>query len=176
MAKKSNQTLKYLILLLVSVGTVLLSFYFQDQLARLGSWGLLGIFLINIVGSATLFIPAPAIATVLAGGIIYNPLLVAILAALGAAIGDFIAYILGRSGKEVLFKKKSLWYEVFREMFHKRWGAFFILAFSIIPNPFFDAVGIVAGIFSYSPIKFFIYVLLGRFIRNLLIAYFGSLF
>lgn len=162
----------YLVLFFLSLGMIMVSFYFRDDLAKLGSFGLLGIFLVNLVGSITLFLPAPAIATVVAGGFIYNPLFVAIVAALGSSIGDFVAYILGRSGKEVLFKKNSFWYNIFKETFHK-FGAIFIIFFSFIPNPLFDAVGLFAGLFSYSPVKFFVYVLIGRFLRNLLLAYVG---
>lgn len=173
MPKNKNFKRNYLVLLIISLAFIFLSFYFRDELSHLKSFGLFGIFIVNIIGSATLFIPAPAIATVVAGGILYHPLIVAVVAALGSGIGDMIGYVLGRSGKEILFKRTSFWYALLREVFHK-FGAAFIITFSFIPNPFFDAVGIFAGIFSYSPIKFFVYVLIGRFLRNLFLAYLGS--
>lgn len=173
MIKTNQQKLKYILLFVSSILIIFLSFYFRDQLASLGSFGIIGIFIVNIIGSATLFLPAPGIASVVAGGIVFNPLLVAIVASLGSAIGDMIGYILGHSGKEFLFKKNSFWYKVFKQVFHK-WGAVFVIVFSFIPNPVFDAVGIFAGIFSYSPVKFFIYVLIGRFLRNIALALLGS--
>lgn len=171
---KNNKHFKrnYLILFFFSLILIFLSFHFRGDLAKLGSFGIIGIFLINLISSITLFLPAPAIATVVAGGIIYNPLFVAIAAALGSTIGDFVSYILGRSGKEVLIKKNSFWFNIFKETFHK-FGAIFIILFSLIPNPLFDAVGLVAGLFAYSPVKFFIYVFIGRFLRNLILAYIG---
>lgn len=175
MIKKNLLKLKYPILLLISVGVIAISFYFRAELASLGKWGLLGIFLINIIGSATLFIPAPAIATVVAGGVVFNPLLVAVVAALGSAIGDMIGFVLGRSGEEILFKKKSFKYNLTKDLF-KQFGGIAIIIFSFVPNPFFDGIGIIAGIFAFSPKKFFIYTLLGRFFRNLLLAYLGSSF
>lgn len=173
MPKIKNFKRNYIFLLVVSLAFIILSFIFRDQLSQLRSFGLIGIFVVNVIGSATLFIPAPAIATVVAGGILYHPLIVAVVAALGSGVGDLIGYALGKSGKEVLFKRTSFWYTLFREVFHK-FGAAFIITFSFIPNPFFDAVGIFAGVFSYSPIKFFVYVLIGRFFRNLFLAYLGS--
>lgn len=175
MLKTNQQKLKYILLFLTSILIIFLSFYFRDELSELGSLGLAGIFIVNIFGSATLFLPAPGIASVFAGGIVFNPLIVAIVASLGSAIGDMVGYLLGHSGKEILFKKNSFWYKVFKEVFHK-WGGAFIIIFSFIPNPVFDAVGIFAGIFSFSPWKFFIYVLIGRFLRNILLALFGSAF
>lgn len=172
MLKNSHFKRDYLVLLFVSIGLILLSYYFRDQLVHLGKFGILGIFLINLISSITLFLPAPAIATVVAGGFLYNPLIVALVAALGSAIGDFVGYLLGRSGKEVLLKKNSFWYNIFKETFHK-FGVIFIILFSFIPNPIFDIVGLVAGLFSYSPARFFAYVFIGRLLRNLLLAYGG---
>ena len=163
----------YLILFLASIALIAISYYFRTELTQLGSFGLLGIFIINVLGSATLFLPAPAIATVVAGGFLYNPLFVAIVAGVGSALGDMVSFALGHSGKEIFIKKNSFWYKILKETFHK-FGAGFIIIFSLIPNPIFDAVGIFAGLFSYSPVKFFVYVLIGRFFRNLLLAYLGS--
>lgn len=175
MIKKRLLEFKFPIIFLLSAGVIFLSFYFRAELAELGRWGLLGIFLINVLGSATLFIPAPAIATVVAGGIVFNPLLVAIVAALGSAIGDMIGFALGRSGKEFLFKKGSFKYNFTKDIFHK-FGPGLIIFFALIPNPVFDAIGVFAGLFTYSPKKFFIYTLIGRFLRNLLLAFIGSSF
>ncbi len=173
--KSKNLKLDSLILLAVSVVIIALSFYFRDELSKFSSLGLLGIFLINLIGSATLFVPAPGIVTVVAGGFLYNPLFVAIVSALGSAIGDLVGYALGHSGKEVLFKNHPFWYKILKETFHK-FAAIFIIFFSFIPNPIFDFVGVFAGVFHYSPYKFLVYVLIGRFLRNLLLAYLGASF
>jgi len=173
--KINHARTKHILLIIASLSIIFLSFYFREEFSRLGSFGLIGIFLVNIIGSATLFLPAPGFATVIAGGIVFSPVLVAVVSALGSAIGDMIGYVLGRSGKEVFLKKDSFWYTIFKEIFHK-YGFIIIVFFSFIPNPFFDAIGIVAGIFSYNPARFFAYVLLGRFLRNLMLAYFGSIF
>ncbi len=175
MIKSKILKYKFPILFIISVLVIAASFYFRSELVAFGKWGLLGIFLVNVLGSATLFIPAPAIATVVAGGIIFNPLLVAIVAALGSAVGDMIGFALGRSGKEFLFKKGSFKYNLTRDLFHK-FGPVLIILFSFIPNPVFDAVGVFAGIFAYPPVKFFAYTLVGRFLRNLLLAYLGASF
>lgn len=173
--RQKNLKLDSLVILLISIIIIGVSFYFRTELSRFSSFGLLGIFLINLIGSATLFVPAPAIATVVAGGFLYNPLFVAIVSALGSAIGDMVGYTLGHSGKEILFKNHPFWYKIFREAFHK-FAAVFIIFFSFIPNPVFDFVGVIAGIFHYPAHRFLIYVLIGRFLRNLLLAYVGASF
>lgn len=175
MGKKKNNHLKLdsFIILIISIIIIALSFYFRTELSKFTSLGLVGIFIINVLGSATLFLPAPGIASVVAGGFLYHPLIVAIVSALGSAIGDMVGFALGHSSKHIFLKKNSFWYKIFKETFHK-FGPLFIIVFSFIPNPIFDVVGIFAGVFSYSPVKFFMYVLIGRFVRNLLLAYLGS--
>jgi membrane protein YqaA with SNARE-associated domain len=150
-----------------------LAFIFQDQLAEVRSLGLLGIFILNLIGSATLFIPAPAIASVVAGGIIYHPFLVALVAALGSVLGDMIGYLVGYSGKKVFIKNHPGRFGFFQKIFH-RFGGVAIFIFALIPNPVFDAIGILAGVFSYSPLKFFAISFGARLLRNLVLAYFGS--
>lgn len=167
-----GQVRKYLILLLVSLGFIIGVFLFQDKLVHLKSLGLLGIFLLNLIGSVTLFIPAPAIASVVAGGIVYPPLLVALVAALGSVLGDMLGYLVGYSGRHV-FAQKHKRFELFQQLF-LRFGGVAIFVFAVIPNPFFDAIGILAGVFSYSPIRFFAISFAGRLVRNIILAYFGS--
>lgn len=171
----TDPKLKYPLIFGFSLLVIALSYFFRTELLSLGRWGLVGIFLINILASATVFIPAPGIATVFSGGIVYNPLLVAIVAGLGSAIGDMVAYYLGKSGKEIFLKKDSMKYTIARDVFGT-YGPFFIIIFSFIPNPIFDAVGIVAGAFHYPAKKFFVFTLIGRFLRNLVIASAGSFF
>lgn len=161
-------------LFLFSLIIIVLAFYYRQQLEQFKSFGLFGIFLINLLGSATIFLPAPAIATVFAGGFLYPPFLVALFAALGSSIGEMTGYMLGHSGKRIFFGEKNHFlYQILNRLF-KKYGGLVIVVVSFIPNPFFDAVGIIAGAFSYSPYRFFVYLLVGRLIRDLLLAYIGS--
>lgn len=154
---------------------IVIAFSFRDELVRFESLGLLGIFLVNLIGSATLFLPAPAIASVVAGGVVYQPLWVALLAALGAALGDMIGFLLGHSSKEIFIKNHHIWYKLLKDLFH-RLGFLVIIIFSFVPNPVFDFVGITAGLFKFPLIRFFILVFAGRLLRNLLLVSLSNLF
>lgn len=159
---------------LLSVVLILLAFRFQHRLEHFKSLGLLGIFLINLIGSSTIFFPAPAIASVVAGGVIYSPLLVGLVAALGASGGDMLAYFLGRSGTHIVLNhSEKKWYLWFQQLFH-RFADIVIFVFALIPNPIFDAVGIIAGVSEYPPIRFFLIMFVARFLRNLLLALVGA--
>jgi uncharacterized membrane protein YdjX (TVP38/TMEM64 family) len=59
------------------------------------------------------------------------------------------------------------------ERWFKKGGFVFILVCAIIPMPFFDFVGIAAGAMNYPVWKFFLATLLGRIIRNIVIAWSG---
>lgn len=162
----------YLITFFMSVFLMFLAFSFQEKLSQFKAFGLLGIFLINFFGSATLFLPAPAIASVLAGGIIYPPIAVAIVSAFGASFGDMLGFFLGYSGKQIFLKNNHKWYGLIKNVFQK-YGGIIIFLFAFIPNPLFDGVGILAGTFLYPMRKFFIFLFAGRLLRNIFLAYLG---
>jgi membrane protein YqaA with SNARE-associated domain len=166
---------KHHLLLLSSLGIVVGGYVFRDNLAQLSSLGLVGIFIVNFIGSATLFLPAPAIATVVAGGVVYPAIAVALSAAIGAALGDMVGYLMGHSGKKVLLKKHPKTYIIVKDMFHK-FGPVAIFLFALIPNPVFDAVGIFSGMFLYPAARFFVLMVVARFIRNIILASVGAAF
>lgn len=163
----------YIITFILSCVGIFLAFLFQDKLSEFKSLGLLGIFLINFFGSATIFVPAPAIVSVFAGGVVYGVVAVAFAASFGAAFGDMLGFFIGYSGKKVFLQKENMWYQIIRKQF-TRFGGLFVFLFALIPNPFFDGVGIIAGALGYSPYRFFWFLLAGRLVRNLLLAFTGS--
>lgn len=168
---KRQAALVFIISLILIVG----AFSFQQNLSQFRSAGYLGIFLINFFGSATLFLPAPAIASVVVGGVLYPPLFVAFVAALGAALGDMIGFVLGHSGRKIFLKDHKKWYFISKDLF-KKFGSIVILVFAFIPNPFFDGIGILAGALSFSSTRFFVLLFVGRLMRNVLLAFLGSAF
>ena len=152
-------------------------FVLRDNFKEATNLGLLGIFLINLASTSTFFVSGPAFLTVIAGGSIYPPLLVALVASLGAAAGDMVSYFLGYSGRSLTEHKlkKKLWFVVLEDLF-KAYGTIIVFVFAIIPNPVFDAIGLVAGVFGFKPLKFFALMLFGRFARFVILALIGARF
>lgn len=152
-------------------------FIFNDNFKEAASLGLFGIFIINFVSSASLFLSAPSFFTVIQGGNMYSPILVALVSSVGSAGGDLVGFLFGISGRRLVNHKihKKIWFKVISGYFRK-YGSIIIFLLAFLPNPFFDSIGIIAGVFAYSPLKFFVLVLLGRFIRFFLLAKAGSLF
>lgn len=171
MKNKTYAGLIFILSLLLSLGFYIFRDFFQEA----SSLGLLGLFVVNFVSSATFFIPAPAFLTVIAGGNLYSPITVALIAATGACFGDMIGFLFGHSSRSLTREKLDRHKAIrFLEKHFHRHGALIIFILAIIPNPFFDAIGVLAGIVNYPPLKFFTIMFVGRFLRYLLLAQFGS--
>lgn len=145
--------------------------YFRNDLVKLQGYGLLGILLISILGNATVVIPAPVILTAFIGGSVYNPLLVGLVVALGATIGELTGFMAGMGGRVAItdhrhFKKVEHW------MTKSGFLTIFILA--VIPNPLFDLAGMFAGATNYPIKRFLLATFLGKTIKFLTIALIGS--
>lgn len=172
---KKNSLIYYLkwgSVIIISLSIIAAAIMFRTQLSHFRSLGLLGIFLANLLASSTIFFPAPGIATVVAGGAVYPPILVGILAALGASLGDMLGYLFGSAGKNVLYRNHGKRYERLMKLFEK-YVDVVIFIFAFVPNPLFDGVGILAGALKYPLPKFFALLFAGRLLRNLALAYFG---
>lgn len=153
---------------------IYLAILFERHLAHVKSFGLFGIFVINLVASSTVVVPAPAIVSVVVGGRLYAPFLVGIAASLGAAIGNMIGYFIGRSGKHIVLSHNEYgWYKWLKKNFHT-YGTLLIFVFALVPNPIFDALALIAGITEYSPVKLFFLMLVARFLRDTLLAFLGA--
>jgi len=164
-------------------GTIFLSsiilsiafFVFRDYFREASSLGLFGLFVVNFVSSATFFVSAPAFLTIITGGNLYSPILVAGVATLGACLGDMLGFVFGHSGRRLIKKKLDRHRTIrFLEKHFFKHGALIIFIFAILPNPFFDAIGILAGVVNYPALRFFAIILVGRFLRYWALAQFGS--
>lgn len=142
------------------------------------TFGLLGVFLGSLIGSASIFFPVPSFIFVIAAGSLLNPLAVGIAAGLGAAIGEMVGYIIGlgiRHGHRKIRKNKkdNKTIKILREWFQKKkLGFFVVIAFAATPLPD-DIVGIFCGIIKYDAKKFFLAMLIGKIALGLVLAYAG---
>lgn len=170
---KLNKPLLILILI-ISLSLPILMFIFRDFFRGVQSLGLLGIFIINLTSNLSPF-PEPGFVSVIAGGIVYNPFLVALAASLGGSIGDMVVFIIGHSGRRLTIHKlrKKIFFRVLEDYF-KKYGGYILFFASLIPNPIFDAFGLIGGIFGFSIVRFFLIMTLGRFLRFLLLASLAS--
>ena len=140
----------------------------------LAVYGYGGVFLITLLGAATLFIPGPTMIATFVVGSMLNPILVALVAGLGSAIGESTGYAAGYASRALLTPKerKDTWYQrIFRWMSTHPFLTIFLL--DAIPNLLGDIAGLIAGRIKYSYIKFLFASFLGKTIRFFLSAYLG---
>ena len=149
-------------------------FYFSTNVSNLRSYGYFGVFIINVVGAASILLPSPAAASVLGGGALLDDFLgvpawfwVGIVAGLGEAIGEFSGYAAGYGGR-VFFEDRPSYARLRRWM--ERRGALTLFLMSTVPNPAFDLVGLAAGAVQMPMRRFFFSVLAGKVIKDMWLA------
>ena len=160
-----------------SIGIAIAIYATRDLVQKYAEYGYLGVFVISVLGNATLIFPAPSF-TVVAFGAVLNPSLVGILAGCGAAVGEMTGYGLGRgmspnldegSAKAGFEEKQMKWLRWLQPKF-QRWGVIAIFVLAAIPNPIFDLGGILAGMARMPWWKFLIAAVLGKTVRFTLLS------
>ncbi|HEX9116909.1 MAG TPA: VTT domain-containing protein [Anaerolineae bacterium] len=144
---------------------------FRKELAGVKAYGYPGLFLVNLIGNATLFLPAPVLMVVFAAGSTLVPPLVGLAAGSGAALGEMTGYIAGYGGSAVIEDQKR--YAQMRRWM-ARWGIWLIFGLSLIPNPLFDLAGITAGALRVPVWRFFLACWAGKLIKMTAVAYMGG--
>lgn len=136
-------------------------------------YGYLGVFVINLLGNATIIMPVPSLAVVSAVGPFLNPFLVGVVAGLGASFGELTGYLAGYSGRAVIENR-----ETYDRMvkWTNQYGLWVILVLAIVPNPLFDVAGIVAGALKVPVWQFLLTCWAGKTIKMVIFALGGHTF
>lgn len=161
------------ILALVAViGLSLFIYSVREDAAKLAFLGYPGVFLIAFMAYATVILPAPALAIIFTfGGVLSNPLAVAIAASLGATLGEISGYLAGFGGQVMverfdIYQKLNFWMQ--------KHGSITVYVLSAIPNPFFDIAGMAAGALRMPLFNFLFWCFLGQTTKMLIFSYLGA--
>ncbi len=146
----------------------------RELVQQFSQWGYLSSFLISLIGSATVILPAPGLALILALGAHLNPLLLGIVAGFGSGLGELSGYLAGKAGRNLVSGGGR--FNAFLHHMTTRFTtpALFILA--ILPLPIFDFAGILAGALRMPVLRFLAVVISGKTIKHALAAYLGAEF
>jgi len=166
-APKSVRILALLVAVIISVTVFLL----RDQLLALQNYGYAGIFLISVLGNATIVLPMPVILVTFLGGGLFNPLIVGVISGVGSTIGELTGYLAGFGGT-IAIQKQNKFNNITKKM--RKHGFLTLFVLSLIPNPFFDLAGIAAGLMHYPLPKFLAATALGKTIRYVVISFLGA--
>jgi len=139
-------------------------------------FGYVGVLVMSLAGALSIFVPVPdTIAVFTLAGLkvgvswVFEPLLLALSASIGGAIGNFVGYLLGVSSGRVITGKFRNNVDFLVKVFDK-FGAFAIFALALTPLPD-DLVFIPLGAKRYNPIKALASAMFGKFLLCLVVAY-----
>jgi membrane protein DedA with SNARE-associated domain len=160
----------------------------EDTERWFSALGYPGVFLANLLSTATVFLPVPGL-TALAQALIVreadilNPFLVGFLGGLGMGLGETTAWLTGVAGAEIARENELKAPRLIQPALNRliRWvnwlmqnyGVATLFVLSVIPDPIFEFAGVTAGATGMGFRKFMAVVLCGNMLRGLLLAYFG---
>ena len=147
----------------------------SEWLQSFAQYGYLGIFFISLLGATSVFIPIPSsvVIFILSSQTAFDPILIAVFAGLGAAVGELSGYLIGLGGRRVISERYKAKMDILMRLF-QRFGPIVIFAFALTPLPD-DLLFIPLGVMRYKILHAFIPALIGKFTSNLIIAYAGRL-
>jgi len=162
-------------LAVVFISSIVLFFLARSylDLERLLVYGYSGIFLVNLISSATVLVPLPGEIVNIAAGNTFNPLTIGLIAGSGSAIGELTSYYAGYMGRDIILSRKYLDKYQHAISWLTRNANLAVFIFALSPFFVFDLMGIAAGVFRFSLWKFFLFCWLGRLLRCIIEAYLG---
>lgn len=166
----TGKLFRFLVIALVIAISVAI-FAFRDHFAELAALGYPGVFLVSLLGNATIVLPAPSLALVFAMGSALAWPIVGLVAGIGEALGELTGYLAGVGGRAIIedektYKRLVTWME--------RRGGITVFVLSAVPNPFFDLAGIAAGTLRYPVWRFLLFCWLGKTLKTLVVAWAGA--
>jgi membrane protein YqaA with SNARE-associated domain len=170
-APPSRRLLRPILAIVIAVGISVSVYLIGDRVEDFGRYGYPGIFVLNMLSSATIVIPAPGLAVVSVMGSVLNPFAVGACAGAGDALGELTGYLAGYGGRAVA-EDSERYDRVVK--WTQKYGLWVIFVLSVIPNPLFDLAGIAAGALKIPVSRFLIVCWIGKTIKTTLFALGGS--
>ncbi len=144
---------------------------FSDTWQKFAEWGLLGVFILSIVGNAVPYSTIPYLFVVVALTKVYHPLILGVVSGIGSAIGKLVIYGFGLGIRKVISDKQLKKFERFVNEWRR--GTFLLIfLFAATPSPD-DVIYVPVATARYPLWKFFTAVALGKVVLTVFIAYWG---
>ncbi|MCX8171304.1 MAG: VTT domain-containing protein [Candidatus Bathyarchaeota archaeon] len=131
-------------------------------------YGYLGVFIACFIGTLSVVIPIPYTVIIFMLGRWLDPALLAVSAGFGAALGEFLGYMMGYLGRVVMSDERKKKMEYMLKVFD-RYGPLAIFFFALTPLPD-DLLFIPLGIMRYNFIKAFIPCVSGKMLMSFILA------
>ena len=169
--KKWWETAGRILALLVVIAISVILTLERDRIGEMPVYGYPAVFLVSLLGNASLILPAPSFVIAFVAGSALNPVAVGIVAGLGASLGEMTGYLAGFSGNVAVNRRPT--YQIIKRWMDKS-GTLVIFLLGAIPNFFFDIGGIIAGAVRMPVWRFLLAAWAGKSIRMTIIALTGN--
>jgi membrane protein YqaA with SNARE-associated domain len=170
---QSKTGYKPLVAVVLAIAITAAIVLFRHELARFSRYGYPGVFIVSLLGNATVILPAPSLAVVFGMGGVLNPLFVGLVAGVGEALGELTGYLAGYGGRAVI-EDWQMYHRL--EKWMQRNGSATIFVLSAIPNPIFDLAGIAAGVLRFPLQRFLLSCWVGKTLKTTAFAFAGAQF
>ena len=157
--------------LVFAIAITAIVYLLRDRLQDVAGYGYPGLFLISILGNATIVLPVPTLLAAFLGGSVYHPVLVGVISAAGATIGELTGYLAGLGGQAIVENRAM--YDRFQGWM-SRYGLITLFVLAAIPNPFFDVAGILAGMSRMKVHTFMLLTWAGKIVKFVGFAFLGA--
>lgn len=135
-------------------------------------FGLFGIFVVSAISSASIIFPLPFSLIAIPAGAVFDPVVVAVVAGVGAAVGEMVAYVIGAGGKFVVRPEQKKWFKKAKKWMQGNRAFLVVIVFAATPLPH-DVIGLLSGFTRYDAKKFFAATTIGKIMLFLVLAYIG---
>lgn len=163
MNSKVRKILEIVFIVVIAALSIVI-FLMRDKIGQVNDISYFGLFLLCFLANSTVLLPAPSLMIAASCALIMNPFWVALFAALGSTLGEFVGYAFGTVTKDLSPKFQKLLDKLTNKV-HNQTLLVFILA--VLPLPLFDVVGIYSGGTKMNLIKFAVACFVGKFIKLL---------
>ena len=166
----------FIILVAISIGLAFLFDYLLsplEQRVQDFAWlAYLILFVTNLLSNLTVIAPvAVGAAVMMTAADFYHPVVVALFAAAGGALGELGGYYAGSLGKKVIVNEYPEAYDRVAGWVNRYgvWAIWFLAFQPILP---FDLAGLVAGASKMPAPRFLLACFLGKFPKYIILVYF----
>jgi len=163
MNSKSRKLIEIFLFIFIVVLSVVV-FLMRNRIGQVRNVGYIGLFLLCFLANSTVLLPSPSLMIAASCALIMNPFCVALSAALGSTLGEFVGYAFGSVTKDLSPKFQKLLDKLASKV-RNQTALVFILA--VLPLPLFDVVGIYSGGTKMNLLSFFCACFIGKFIKLL---------
>jgi len=149
---------------------------YWEEIRALEQYGYIGVFVISILGGATILAPVPMTPVVFALGGVLQPYFVGAAAGLGETLGGLTIYMTGYGGRAAFYNTShdriQAAYSWLLRWVERR-GSLTLFMLSAVLNPFFYPAALAAGALRFGIKRYFLICWVGKTIKGMTVAYAG---